>query len=306
MSLVQEIIDILSGANPRLEDALVKTKVLLHRLGQKGYVDWVNRELNGYSENDEVPPYRTIPSSVKITATDGFTRRWNDMPASTSHLDEKIRLWLEESKLRQSISSLESLARSEGDTFSWDIPPNLWGQLAKPLNKGIHIEYARCVMSKAQLQGVITQIRSRLLDFLLELDAKLPNDASEADVKAISKTVSVGNLLNNAMFGPNTTIVIGDKNTQTLNFVAVQTGNYDSLSKFLKEKGVPSSDLQSLRQAIDADVAVVDHANREFGPTVKGWLKSMLGKAVDASWQVEVGVAGGLLASALNAYYGWF
>jgi len=31
----------------------------------------------------------------------------------------------------------------------------------------------------------------------------------------------------------------------------------------------------------------------------------MLGKAVDATWQIELGIAGGLLTTVIQKYYGW-
>jgi hypothetical protein len=279
---------------------------LLHRLGEKGYADWINKELNGYYEDDQVPGYRVIPSSVKITATDGVTTRWNDIPAPIGHLDEKTRRSLERNELRQSISSLESLAHSEGHTLSRAIPPEMWGMLGEKLSSGIVVEYAHCEISKAQLQGVLTQIRSRLLDFVLELEAKLPRNASEEDVRRVSKELHVGNLLNNAMFGPNTTIVIGDNNKQNLNFSVVQKGDFANLTTFLKSRGVADADITSLKTAIEEDAPHVDHQRRQYGPRVKAWLKTMLGKAVETSWQIEVGVASSLLATALNHYYGWF
>jgi hypothetical protein len=44
---------------------------------------------------------------------------------------------------------------------------------------------------------------------------------------------------------------------------------------------------------------------KRFGPRVREWIKKMISKAVDASWQIELGVAGNLLTDALKAYYGW-
>lgn len=306
MDLVREIVEVLSDTRPNLENAFVKTKVLLHRLGERAYADWINKELNGYSKDDKVPDYRVIPSSVKITATDGFSRRWNDMPAPIGHLDKKTRDWLERNELRQSISSLESLAHSEGDSLSRNIPPEFWGKLGEKLSSGIVVEFAHCEISKAQLQGVLTQIRSRLLDFVLELEATLPRNASDEDVREITKKVHVGNLLNNAMFGPNTTIVIGDNNRQNLSFSVIQTGDFSSLATFLKSRGVSDQDIGDLKTAIDEDGTQVDTENKQYGPRVKEWLKRMLAKAVETSWQVEVGVASSLLANALQHYYGWF
>jgi hypothetical protein len=305
MDLVREIVEILSDTHPNLENALIKTKVLLHRLGEKVYADWINKELNGYSNDDQVPAYRVIQSSVKITVTDGYTR-WNDMPAAIRHLDEKIRFSLERNDLRQGISTLESLAHSEGNTLNRAIPPEMWGMLGEKLSSDIVVEYAQCEISKAQLQGILTQIRSRLLDFVLELEAKLPSNASEEDIRRVFKEVHVGNLLNNAMFGPNTTIVIGDNNKQNLNFSVVQKGDFTSLATLLKSRCVADADISSLKTAIDEDGPHVDHQRRQYGPRVRAWLKDMLGKAVETSWQIEVGVASSLLATALNHYYGWF
>lgn len=47
MKLLNEIIDALSSQDSSLTDALLKTKVLLHKIGHKELVEWVNRELNG-------------------------------------------------------------------------------------------------------------------------------------------------------------------------------------------------------------------------------------------------------------------
>ena len=48
MKLLADLIAELSTPQPSLIDALVKTKVLLHRVGRKDLVEWVNHEINGY------------------------------------------------------------------------------------------------------------------------------------------------------------------------------------------------------------------------------------------------------------------
>lgn len=55
MKLINEIIDTLSSDTGKLSDALIKTKVLLHKIGHKELVPWVNNELNGYPDRDSVP-----------------------------------------------------------------------------------------------------------------------------------------------------------------------------------------------------------------------------------------------------------
>jgi hypothetical protein len=80
---------------------------------------------------------------------------------------------------------------------------------------------------------------------------------------------------------------------------------------------VPSHGKETRQQAINSKgkdltlpVSCI-HADAEdvkakrFGPRVREWIKKMISKAVDASWQIELGVAGNLLTDALKAYYGW-
>jgi len=66
MKLIDEIIDNLSADQPNLTNALMKTKVLLHKLGKKDLIEWVNNEINGYSEAADVPPYRTVNAQVLV------------------------------------------------------------------------------------------------------------------------------------------------------------------------------------------------------------------------------------------------
>lgn len=304
MELITQIIDILSDENPNLENALIKTKVLLHRLGEKDSVEWINRELNGYSFDDEVPEYRVIHSQPMITATDGLTRRWNDMPAVISHLSEKERNFLTRNEMRQSISGIEHLAHSEGNTLSRSLVPELWPKLSKGLSAGIHVEYAHCEISKSQILQIITIIRSRLLDFVLELEGRLPVNATSDDIKNLSKEIEAGNLLNNAMFGDNTTIILGNHNIQSVTNT-IQKNDVDSLVSLLSDKGISKQDTDDLIKAIHDDGDNVDYENKKPGANVSAWMKKMLGKAIDSTWKIQIGAAGSLLAMAIGKYYGF-
>jgi adenine-specific DNA-methyltransferase len=63
------------------------------------------------------------------------------------------------------------------------------------------------------------------------------------------------------------------------------------------------ANIAALQTAIDEDKGSVNAEKKSFGPAVKGWMSKMLAKVIDASWQIELGVAGGLLSEALKAYY---
>ena len=51
MIIIDEIIDNLSSETLNLSNALIKTKVLLYKMGEKDLEKWINNELNGYEKN---------------------------------------------------------------------------------------------------------------------------------------------------------------------------------------------------------------------------------------------------------------
>jgi hypothetical protein len=69
----------------------------------------------------------------------------------------------------------------------------------------------------------------------------------------------------------------------------------------LRKNRVSANDIQSLDAAIQKDLNAASHQYKKYGPAVKSWLQMMLSKAVDASWQIELGTASSLLATALNS-----
>lgn len=80
---------------------------------------------------------------------------------------------------------------------------------------------------------------------------------------------------------------------------------FERLKAELAGQGVSKSDIDALRRAVEKDETTSDVASQRFGPRVRAWMKGMLAKAVDAAWQVELGIASNILHGALQRYYGW-
>lgn len=143
MKLLTDLISELSETQPSLIDALVKTKVLLHRVGRRDLVDWVNNEINGYSDDAPLPSYRVVSASVKGNVTNNVYS-YSDHPLPTMHLTEKQRKNLEELEMRDSIAVLEGLAKH--DTKGLQRPLSIeYGPLFnKALTGGYHVQQAWC------------------------------------------------------------------------------------------------------------------------------------------------------------------
>ena len=176
--------------------------------------------------------------------------------------------------------------------------------LERGLTNDYHIQEAWRFSGPGRLAQILTQVRSRLLNFVLELSEKVGEEMTPEEIKKVGRSPDTASMFNNAIFGDNTTILVGDYNRQTVTN-RITRGDFEALKSLLQERSVPVMDIEKLRSAIKSDANGEDVKANRFGPRVRGWMKSMLSKAVDTSWQIEISIASNLLTDALKAYYGW-
>jgi hypothetical protein len=137
---------------------------------------------------------------------------------------------------------------------------------------------------------------------MLELDDDISGEKINSNNKDILNN-KVNTFLNSSTFGDNTTINIGDNNTQTVtNSISIEKNNFSKVEEILKQHQVPEEDIVELKSIIDNDN--VNHINQNYGDKVQGWMTKMMAKAISNSWDIQIGAAGSLLAQALNGYYG--
>ncbi len=303
MKLIEDIINLLSDGDGNLTEALFKTKIVLHKIGHKELVEWVNNELNGYSESDQLPPYRILHAQV-LANVGNTSYQYRATPIPIMHLDEAYRESLETTKMTQSLAMLEKILDSDGNRLRQFIPMEATPLLGKSLASGFQIQTAWIDIDLSEIASLATQVRSRLLDFLLELNESFSDNMSDEEIKQQATTTDTKNLFKNVIFGDNATVNVGNRNSQHIN-ATVMKGDFESLAKILMEYGVEKSDVNSLKDAIAADVSEGDPQHNKFGSSVGAWLQTMFSKALDTSWQIEIGVVSSLLASALQRFYGW-
>jgi hypothetical protein len=303
MKLINEIIEILGADEPNLTHALLKTKILLHKLGNSDLIEWVNNEINGYSEEADIPSYRLVNAQVLANFAN-MAYQYTRHPIPLSHLDKEYRESLKTTRLRQSLKVLEEFTASDGGSIQSPIPVEANPLLRKGLDSSFHIQKAWCEIDGSAITQILIEVRSRLLDFILELSEKLGEDLSDKEVKDIGKSLDTNSMFANAMFGDNTTILVGNHGQQSVDIQIIKN-DFESLSESLRGQNVKEPDIHELKAALESDMTSPEVKKKEFGPKVKGWLKNMLSKAVDASWQIEISIASSFLADALKKYYGW-
>ncbi|MBO2678461.1 hypothetical protein I6M56_06230 [Shewanella algae] len=250
--------------------------------------EWLQHELNGY-KNEPLPDYRNLAGDV-MAKFPGRNYRLVDLPAQlepemTSH------------PMPQSIAELESTLSYTGGAVYIPLPTNIQRGLRDLYSREVEFHFR---IPLSQINGLLEQIRNRILNFSMELERKniLGSGMSftlQEKQKAKIMTINVnGNFQG----------ILGDVSqsevTQTFNN-SIQ-GDLEALVEALKQHKVADTDIDELKSAITVDGEVVTKAD-EYGPEVTSWFKRMMNKAIDGSWQVSIATAGNILGTVLNGYY---
>jgi|GEM_PF-2621482 len=147
----------------------------------------------------------------------------------------------------------------------------------------------------------MTQVRSRLLDFVLELkdslgDVPLTEETLKKEVAKIDAT----SLFQQAVFGGTTNIFVGNQNLQQLQ-INVKEGDINTLTQSLTAAGIEAEDIKALKAAITEDEK---SGKASLEGQTGSWLMRMLAKAGKGGLKIGSEVASKVLVEALTKYIG--
>jgi hypothetical protein len=206
MSLLREIQSSAVDANEPISTLLRKCKILAVRLGSSEFKSWVDSELNGYPNVDEMPEYRIMSVNCKGNFSGGFGAAMNNAEIPSNCIPKEYRENLYTTYMVQPISSLESLINnSDGGTVQEPWPANLTAHFGMKMYQGYNCMQAWKVIPINALVGVLDMIRNRVLNFVLEIESEDPQagDAplnsqpvAEEKVQQIFHTHISGNVQN--------------------------------------------------------------------------------------------------------------
>lgn len=183
MSLLRDIQQAAIDENSQVATLLRKCKVLATRLGSQEFSNWIDNELNGYKNLDELPSYRVFRVNSYGDFVGYFGRQGKNLPIPPGVFPEDIREYVETMKLTMSISSLASLAESEeGLREAW--PPEVIRIMGAKIYEDMNCLSAWKALSHAALVGVIDTVRTRVLNFALQIEKEYP-DAGEASINSM-------------------------------------------------------------------------------------------------------------------------
>jgi hypothetical protein len=257
--------DILQGSKSAAE-LLRMAKVISAKLDLKDVTVWVNAELNGYGETDEIPDYRKIGG--------GELQCYNPYHG-----------WLKGNPLNkmfavsQPISDVDALTNAPSVVIALhdDQKYSMHGNLGTDITHWPQ----QIVFDSLAMKAVVNAVRNRLLDWALDLEKRgITGDGMSFNAKekqlAQNQTFHIENF----------TGFIGGANNSN-----IQIFDYSSIHKTLKERGVPQNERNQLEDVMD-NLKTADPMSK----------KALLEKAKE--WVVRnekvLGVATGLIRKALG------
>lgn len=257
---VQKIQTDILKPETKLGSVLLAAKVLAHRLNNPEFINWVKWEVDGYRRLDELPDYRKFVPPSKGTFRDNYSIVSNHMIPLALIPDN----WLQEKVMRfpvfEGIRSVEELANHPKPEINVPWPNELVQLLNKQEMFNMYCVEAFFVLNPHQFAQILDTVRSRLLDFVLEIgdlnwdmeQAPPPNDRIQQLVEVkIYNTPQGGNMS------------IFDQRGQTVNYQYNAAGNINievvqNEAELIEELGKLKLEIEKAKTAgaVDEDVAI--------------------------------------------------
>ena len=162
-ALVPELVNAAIDASVSPGDLLRRALVVARRLAVPELVDWISSELNGYYSG-EVPDYRRVQGQLMAKKPIHGPITFFAPPDMAERLSDFA--------VRQSVPELMQLAQSTTGIYS-HFPANIEHTLMQMMREANGVTMRPALrFSTVQVQGVIEKVRSRVLEWALDLEAK--------------------------------------------------------------------------------------------------------------------------------------
>jgi hypothetical protein len=178
MSLLRDIQETITNPSFRLADILRKAKVLAFRLDHQEFKDWVNRELNGYKSNDNMPEYRILREVESYGYFVGIAGNQGDhIPIPSHSIPKEYRGVMRTIFISQGVECIESLVQQSGNNLTLCIP---WTPDDVAVLQPKVLTHMECISAWRKVGvisyvAVLDTVKNRILDFVLEIESKFPN-----------------------------------------------------------------------------------------------------------------------------------
>lgn len=304
MTLLREIQNAAVDADTSVAVVLRKCKILAARLKHEPFKIWVEKELNGYPKDEDVPAYRileNLQSRGNFSGYGGSGMRAASIPPAC--VPEKFRQSVTKYTFRAGVALYESLLSDNEENLQVPWSADLVAHISGNIYRYMNCMSAWMVIPRGAVVGMLDTVRNKVLSFALELETEAPDAGEGTTGTALVPDRVIGHVFNNYILGGSNTIAAGSSHFTQNTISSVRTGDLQSLRAHLAEAGVSSEDVSELEEAIVSDGRPQDPS--KLGPSTSGWIGKMVSKAATGAWDVTAAVGADLLTKAILLYYGY-
>lgn len=254
-SIVIELQQLASDGTCPIATLLRKALIVAAKLNLEDFKKWIDNELNGYKNMDEIPEYREVIGALK--SWNPYNGIW--MPVIWPGMPKRVT----EHKVGESVSEMEHALAARTETSILTIPfsPDLSAMLMKILDSPTPLTL---IISYSQYAGILEKVRNIVLSWSLKLEADgvLGADLTfteQEKQKVSSTTYNIQNFVG----------VLGEVKSEKL-----QIGDYNLIDSELKKYGISESERGELKNILD-DLKIAQK-DEEKKPLIKrgmDWLK---------------------------------
>ena len=251
-SLILELQQLLFDPTSDIQDLLRRAYAIAYKLGIVESHKWIQLELDGYTgvPTSEIPEYRVLQGKLQ---GENPIRGWIPFQLNNDEVENKLCTRI----LTSSISELISLfSQKEEGNIGFYLSDEMSNKLCSMADTPITF---RCAvhLSKHQVKAVIDRVRSRLLEWTLELEKQgilgeglLFSKEETAAAKQLSQPINYyyGNVIQGDI--SSSQIVSGNKNTVEFSYGAV-SNSLTEINDQLENEQIAQEDKDQIKELID-------------------------------------------------------
>lgn len=236
-----------------ISDLLRMAYMVAVKLNLTDFEQWLNNELNGYRDANDLPDYRSIT---------GFMRSYNPYHGwrDVTVKDKRLVRALEHLPIVDKISEVEHLAKSAEEIYR-QLQPEMDSSFSRK-NYGMK---AVIFLGKQQLHGIVDSVRTKILDWALVLEQKgilgAEMNFNEKE-RTTAQNITINNFVGNVANAP---IQQGNGNTMNIE----QHKNELDTAKFLVEeikKLMNDMPQDEKKETLQADIETVESQLKSPAP----------------------------------------
>ncbi|HGE5896305.1 TPA: hypothetical protein ACGGRP_004439 [Escherichia coli] len=266
--------------------------------------DFLAKEINGYSEDDTIPPFRIMKGD--LIAFDG--KREVEINLVSRHVCEYYfcrypihtleevyaknsdNIYIKVSDIKVLKDIQEQIKKHDDRLFSKFGLTNSVLDTFRPHHRIL------LRVNRLQYNHVFSIMRYFISEWSIQLEEQGYIDDNFQFSKEVMMSVNYNINTVNGIIGNINNSMVNQNNTSNFK------GNDDLLRESLQQKSVSQEDIDEISQLLKQSEPPKDKDN--LPPKIDEWVKKMIKKSLDGSWEISATTAGSVLAQIICSYFG--